>query len=153
MKGCIIKNNEISLKNIYECIEDVDKYNWLLTNIECYPTDVEIEKILDSEYCWITGKNLLNLLDRGEFQWVWGVFSAFPKGVKLDEVLHYDLPYADGYRGFWINPISIQHPLAEVEIVAWDGSIILAISKDNVIVEKLMDHESEAKDLELYNLE
>ena len=45
MKGCIIKNDEISIKDICNIIGDVDNYNWLITNIECYPSDEEIVKI------------------------------------------------------------------------------------------------------------
>lgn len=42
MQGCIIKNEEISIKDIYAYIENVDEYNWLITNIECYPNDEKI---------------------------------------------------------------------------------------------------------------
>lgn len=72
MKGCIIKNDEISIKDICNIIGDVDNYNWLITNIECYPSDEEIVKILDNEYCWIEGRSLLDLLAKEEFQWIWG---------------------------------------------------------------------------------
>ena len=34
-----------------------------------------------------------------------------------------------GYDGFWKNPVSIQHPLAELEIVAWDSTLTLLISR------------------------
>ena len=85
MKGCIIKNDEISIKDICNIIGDVDNYNWLITNIECYPSDEEIVKILDNEYCWIEGKGLLDLLAKEEFQWIWGVFSAFSKEIRLEE--------------------------------------------------------------------
>ncbi len=52
------KNDEISIKDICNIIGDVDNYNWLITNIECYPSDEEIVKILDNEYCWIEGTNV-----------------------------------------------------------------------------------------------
>ncbi len=152
MKGCIIKNDEISIKDICHCIEDVEKYNWLITNIECYPSDEEIAKTLDNEYCWIAGGDLVQLLDKEEFQWIWGVFSAFPKEIELKEVLKYDYPYADGYKGFWENPITVQHPLAISEIVAWDGLIILVISKNNQIVNTIMKKNDFAQDLEIYNM-
>lgn len=152
MKGCIIKNDQISIKDICNCIEDVDKYNWLITNIECYPSDEEIAKTLDNEYCWIAGRDLLQLLDKEEFQWIWGVFSAFPKEIGLKEVLKYNFPYADGYKGFWKNPITVQHPLAISEIVAWDGSIILVIAKKNEIVNTIMKKNVFAQDLAIYNM-
>lgn len=153
MKGCIIKSDEISIKDICNYIGEVDKYNWLITNIECYPRDEEIVKVFENEYCWIDGKALLNLLSKEEFQWVWAVFSAFPKEITLEEVLKYDLPYADGYKGFWKNPIALQHPLAVLEIVAWDGLLILVISKRNEMVNGLIDSNEFVQDLEEYNME
>lgn len=130
---------------------DVDKYNSLITNIECYPLDEEIAEILDNEYSWSEGKELMRLLEKEDLQWIWGVFSAFSKEVALEKVLGYNYPYADGYKGFWENPITVQHPLAITEIVAWDGSIILVISKSNEIVNTLMKENAFANDLEEYN--
>lgn len=153
MRGCIIENVETSIKDIYDCIENADKYNWLITNIECYPNDEKIIEILAGECCWIKGKDLLQLLHKEDFQWIWGVFSAFSEELELNEILNYSLPYADGYTGFWKNPISIQHPLAKMEIVAWDGSLILVISKENKIVEAIVKKKAGAKDLETYNIE
>lgn len=152
MNGCIIRNDDISIKDIYNCIENADIYNWLITNFECYPNDDTIVKILDNEYCWLSGSDLLQLLNKEDFQWIWGVFSAFPNEIKLEEVLNYDFPYADGYTGFWKNPISIQHPLAISEIVAWDGSIILVISQNNEIIKSIMKNNLSAQDLEVYNM-
>ena len=67
--------------------------------------------------------------------------------------LEYDYPYADEYKGFWKNPVSIQHPLAELEIVAWDGTLLLDISKDENVIETIKKKEVSAQDLEKYNLE
>lgn len=153
MKGCIIKNRELSIAKIFDIIDGVEKYNWMITNIECCPNDEYIQKILKCPYCWISGRDLLNLLQKEDFQWIWGVFSAFPPQKKLGEVLNYNLPYADGYTGFWENPISIQHPLANTEIVAWDGEIILVISKEDSIIKKITDNIILIEDLELYNMD
>lgn len=153
MKGCIIKNKDVSIKDIYMHVKDVEKYNWLITNIECYPNNEKIVETLAGEYCWIAGSDLLQLLNKEEVQWIWGVFSAFSKEVELNDVLIYDFPYADGYIEFWKNPISIQHPLAISEIVAWDGSIILVISKRNEVVNSIMEKNLYARDLEAYNME
>lgn len=152
MKGCIIKNDEITIKDVYNIIGDADNYNWLITNIECYPNNQEIVKVLDNEYCWIGGKELLDLLNKEEFQWIWCVFSAFPKQITLEEVIKYDYPYADGYTGFWENPITLQHPLAISEIVAWDGSLILVISSNNEVVNALLENNTYVQDLEKYNM-
>ncbi len=63
------------------------------------------------------------------FRGTGGVLSGFKREIPLQEVLSYGLPYADSYDGFWKNPVSIQHPLAELEIVAWDSTLTLLISR------------------------
>lgn len=156
MKGCMIdtKEREISIvKDIFQQLSNVGEYHWLITNIECWPQNEKIKEAFYGEYCWISGKDLLQFLNTEEFMWVWGVFSGFPENTKLEEVLNYDMPYADGYKGFWKNPVSIQHPLAELEIVAWDGRLLLVISKDENIIETIKKKEVSAQDLEKYNLE
>lgn len=87
------------------------------------------------------------------FQWIWGVLSAFSKDISKDDVLKYPLPFADGYTGFWKNPLTLQHPLAEIEITAWDGCFVLFISKDNKQVDLLQESFPFAQDLERYNAE
>lgn len=67
--------------------------------------------------------------------------------VSLEEVLKYDLPFADGYKGFWIDNVGIQHPLAEVEIVAWDSSLTLLISRVDNLVEKFRQNFPLSEDL------
>lgn len=151
MKGCIINYDETSLKEIFDDIESFDKYNLFITNMECYPLDEKMSEMFSNEYCWIEGKELLQLLKKEEFQWIWGVFSVFSKEITLEEVLKYKYPYADGYSGFWENPITIQHPLATTEIVAWDGSKVLVISKKEELANTLLQKNDSAKDLEEYN--
>ena len=81
------------------------------------------------------------------------MFSAFPIELELAEILNYNLPYADGYEEFWKNPVSIQHPLAKFEIVAWDGSIIIVIAEENEMIKTVMKANVDAIDLECYNME
>ena len=57
----------------------------------------------------------------------------------------------DRYTGFWTNPVSIQHPLAQVEIVPWDSSCTLVISRNHRIVSDFMDGFPLSRDLSLYN--
>lgn len=76
---------------------------------------------------------------------------GFEKHITLEEVKRYDLPYADGYRGFWEENISIQHPLATVELVAWDSGCTLFISKDDEMVNKFRREFPLSVDLEMYN--
>lgn len=151
MKGCIVRSTDITIKNIFEDISDIEKYNWLITNIECYPSDKSILKVFENDYCWISGDELSNLFQKEDFQWIWGVFSAFSYEVELKEIFKYKFPFADGYKGFWENPISIQHPFAKMELVVWDGAIILVISEDDKIVESIIRKDNQIEDLEVYN--
>lgn len=111
------------------------EYNWLITDCQCYPRTAEIGALLGERYCWMSGDELTALVEREDFQWIWGVLSGFPKGIPEEQVRQYPLPYADGHPGFWHNPLSLQHPLAEIEIVPWDSSLTLLLSRKKEIVE------------------
>ena len=132
--------------------DEVAQYNWLISSYDCncYPDD---RISYENDFTWISGSDLLSILDQHEIQFIWGVFSAFPKEIALDNILAYKLPYADGYTGFWHNPISLQHPLAVMELVPWDSSLFLLISKDDETISKFIAAFPEAKDLEEYNAE
>ena len=140
------------LKKIFDSIENVQKnYNWLITGYECYPQNIKYVERLSKEWCWITGKELTKMIETENFQWIWGVFSAFPESVTKDDALKYELPKADGNEKIWKNPISIQHPLSVMEIIAWDSSMTILISKFDEIVEKLLKSNPLIEDLEEYN--
>ncbi len=129
------------------------KYNWLISDCEACPKrlghDIRIHQ--SGEYAWISGEELTNIIKRDDFQWIWAVFSGFEKNITLEEVKKYDLPYADGYGGFWSENVSIQHPLATVEIVAWDSGCMLFISKDDLLVNKFRSAFPLSVDLEMHN--
>lgn len=139
------------LVRVFEAINNKQMdYNWLITDCVCYPQNPETVKKLDQEYCWISGDELTDLVFEENFQWVWGVLSAFDKSVKLSEVLKYDLPYADGYIGFWKKPISIQHPMAQIEIVPFDSSCTLLFSRNEEIVDSFRNYFHFSEKLEDY---
>ena len=92
------------LKKVFEAIGNAQQdYNWLITDCECVTRNFETEKLLNAEYCWITGEQLTEIILEEDFQWIWAVLSGFDKNIDISEVLKYELPYADGYRGFWRN--------------------------------------------------
>ena len=94
------------------------KYNWLISYPECYPKSKELQEKMNEDYIWISGLELKNMLSLDNFQWIWGVFSGFPKNILLEDILKYQLPYAEGYTAFCKNPIILQHPLSGIELVA-----------------------------------
>lgn len=156
------------LNTVFLGIGDVlSKYNWLITDSEVNSNNAiyeqfntkpyyikkngECVKIPCPEYAFLTGEELMNLLGNGFCQWIWGVLSGFEKTIQLDQILSHPLPYADGYCGFWQNPITIQHPLAEVEIVPWDSTLVLVISKNKGIVDQFRAAFPHSDDLTDYN--
>ena len=127
------------------------EYNWLITDCDCYPYNYVTDEILEKGYCWISGEKLTEIVEKADYQWVWAVLSGFEKSVELDDVLKYDLPYADGYPGFWKNPLTLQHPLAKIEIVPWDSALTLILSEEKEIVDTFRKYFRESEDLAEYN--
>lgn len=144
-------NMSKDLEMLFESIGNKQKeYNWLITECVSYPHNDEIARLLDSEYCWLTGEQLTELVKKENFQWIWAVISGFKKNVELQDVLKYDLPFANGYGGFWKKPLTIQHPLAHIEIVPWDGYLTLLFSDDKMIVEEYLQNIKNTIKLEEY---
>jgi hypothetical protein len=100
---------------------------------------------------WLTGQELSDIVYEHDYQWIWAVLSGFDKSMKIDEILKYPFPYADGYPGFWKTDLSIQHPLAKVEIVAWDSSSTLFITKNYSQYLELIKNITKVVDLSEYN--
>lgn len=155
MYGAIIDKGEqyyTDLYKVFNAINNVQKnYNWLITDCVCYPSTKEFAEILSNEYCWLSGNELTRIVEKENFQWISAVLSGVDKSITLDEVLEYPLPYAEEYTGFWENPISIQHPLATVEIVPWDSSLTLIISRERKIVDDFKENFPLSEDLTYYN--
>lgn len=157
MKGALLRKGEEGytyLRKIFTSMDHFQKnYNWLISDCEACPRRVghNIRIHQSGDYAWISGEELTNIIKRDDFQWIWAVLSGFEKHIALDEVKKYDLPYADMYRGFWEEELSIQHPLATVELVAWDSSLTLFICKEDALVEKFRSEFPLSVDLEAYN--
>ena len=106
--------------------------------------------MLGQDYCWLSGDELTELVNKEDFQWIWAVLSGFDKSVELSEVLKYALPYADDNEGLWKKPVSIQHPLAKIEIVPWDSSATLLFSREKKIVDDFRKFFTNSESLEDY---
>ncbi|MEE1057533.1 MAG: DUF2691 family protein [Acutalibacteraceae bacterium] len=140
------------LNKVFRAIKSrQNNYNWLITDCECYPKNSATAEMLKRDYCWLSGEELTALVEEEDFQWIWAVLSGFEKDIPFDKVIKYNLPYADGYRDFWENPLTLQHPLASVEIVPWDSTLTLLLSKDKEIVEDFRKAFPYSENLEGYN--
>jgi len=136
-----------NLKEVLDVLgNNVKNYNWLLSYYDCsiYPS----EKIPFAElFVWLSGNELANILEEHEIPFIWGVLTSYEKGISLNEVMQYPLPYADGYEGFWKPEVTMQNPLAEIEIVPWDSSVLLIISKSKGIICKFAEEYPDSIDL------
>ncbi len=154
--GVINKKGEswyTQMGKVFDAIDNKQKeYNWLITDIDGGAPEKIWEYCNDGEdFCWLTGEQLSEIVREQDVQWVWAVLSGFDKNISLSEILAHPHPYADGYRGFWENPLSIQHPLASVEIVAWDSSLTLCFSRNEELVRDFLNFFPLSEDLAIYN--
>lgn len=141
-------------KEIFEAMGDFQKkYNWLITDIDGYPAnDNRYESFYKKHsYLWLTGQELSENVYKHDYQWNWAVLSGFEKSIELEDILKYPFPYADGYTGFWKTDLSIQHPLAKVEMVAWDSSSTLLFAKDYSLYLEFLKNIPNVVDLSEYN--
>lgn len=155
MHGLILnseKRDYTYLKEIFNAINNEQlNYNWLITDVECCPSDSELDSYFyNRDYSFMTGEELTKMIEKEDFQWIWGIFSGFKKDKKLEEILKYELPDFY-YSGYWHNPVTIQHPLADVEISAWDSSYTVIVSKDEGMLKDYKSYFKDSKDLEEYN--
>lgn len=155
MYGAIFRKGEEYCTHLYRIFTGINMvqkdYNWLITDIVAYPKTKEYQDLFSKEYCWLSGEELTNIIEKEDFQWIWGVLSGFEKSIDIKEILNHSLPYTDDYEGFWKNPLSLQHPLASLEIVAWDSSLSLIISKSKQIIDNFRLTFPLSEDLEIYN--
>lgn len=124
-------------------------YHWLITDMDGVPPAMEA-CCQEGGYCWLTGENFTKLVREDDGQWIWAVASGFAPDIPLSDILQYPQPYANNYEGFWKKPLSIQHPLAAVEIVAWDSSCTLLLSREADLVEDFLDFFPHSEDLAAY---
>lgn len=155
MKSAILEKGEQYYTYMLKIFEGIGNeqinYNWLITDCVCYPENRKLRELFSEEYVWISGEQLTEIIHKEDLQFIWGVFSGFPKNIVLDEILKDELPFADGYKGFWIDNVSIQHPLADIEIVAWDSSLTLFISKVDGLIDKFRSSFPLSEDLSVQN--
>ena len=153
MKGAILQHGQpffTDMRAVLAALGDhVAAHNWLITDYECndYP-DAALFTREPGNAVWTTGQALLDTVRLHDIQFIWGVFSAFPKYIPFERVASHPEPYADGYEGFWNIQPSVQHPLATMEIVAWDSSLVLLISRDDTLVTRFRTHFPLSEDLE-----
>lgn len=157
-----ILDDFLELNEILKAFNGLEKkYNWLLTDLDgSYLNDYHdyfIDYRLNSadNSCLnnylITGENLTKLAELKEVYFIWGVFSAIEKDEFVDLDTIKVIPYADGNPNFWVENPVIQHPLAAAELVLWDSSLTLLLSKDKDLSSTFRKTFKGCIDLDAYN--
>ena len=100
-------------------------YDWFVSDLE---TSVAVPALGVGDV-WVTGEELSQVL-AGDVQFIWGVFSAVPKGTRFDVQVP---PGADGNSSLW-QPPDVRPQLQEAcfEIVCWDSSatVLVGVSQE-----------------------
>ncbi len=128
------------LRQILLDLDLADKdYLWLISDIEAHPREREYQELLDSNtYLLLNTKELLDMLETDDFQWIWAVFSAIPAHYQKEDILKFNLPYVENFEIGNYNPHidepKLQHPYAEFELYAVDSSYMFMISDNEELL-------------------
>ena len=129
MKRYISKRDDKCYTNMLKIINTIGgrnlDYNWLITELETNTGDYFYD-----QYIILSNNELLDKLESNEIQWIWGNFSGIPTKYSKKEILTSKLPGLDNIDK---KIITIQHPLAEIEIIAYDSTFVQIITKDENI--------------------
>ncbi|EKZ0264299.1 hypothetical protein RDB14_001802 [Listeria monocytogenes] len=123
---------------------------WLVSSYECniYPSE---QIPFDKDYVWLKGTKLKEILNQKEIMFIWGNFTSYSSDTELKDVLKYLIPFADGNKDLWEKNVQLSNPLSNTELISWDSSIFLALSKNTSIIELLKANYPDSEDLSMYN--
>jgi len=135
------ENGYTYLKKIFQCMHDFQKdYNWLITDCEAYPENpkhaARLYQSRHGGYTWMSGGELTRLIYEDDFQWIWAVLSGFAPTCSMEDVLKYPLPCIRNADRDWNKAYGIQHPLASVELSAWDSSYTIFFSHNKSLIQR-----------------
>lgn len=128
-----------------------DVARWLEINLEDYDwhiSDIEGGWPELDDPSWVYGENMTSKLKEFDYQFVWSVISAFPKGTKPFTT---DKPFADGNSDFWEGEPEKQLKQSLFEIVCWDSSATLYIGLSDEFGKRLVANAPGIKDLNKEN--
>lgn len=131
-----------SINDVARWLEiDLKDYDWHISDIEGAWPELD-------DPSWVCGEELALKLKEFDYQFVWSVISAFPKGT---EPFTTDTPIADGNPEFWKGEPEKQLQDSLFEIVCWDSSATLFIGLPDVLGKRLVANAPGIKDLNKEN--
>ena len=119
---------------------DDREYLWLISDIDAYPKKQEYYQLIaNTSHILLTTKELVDMLDQDDFQWVWAVFSAIPTQYTAEDILNCKLPHIEFFNDGDYNPYDdepkLQHPYAELEIYCSESGLAL-VSDDDILIDR-----------------
>lgn len=98
------------------------EFDWYVSDIE---TNVYIDGLSQLDG-WVAGLQLDAALSHTGLQFIWGVFSAFPPGMRVEVARP---PAADGNSRYWRDADTLGPQLqgALFELCCWDSSATILI--------------------------
>jgi hypothetical protein len=127
------------------------EFNWLVSNLEVnnhpdlFPYDPH------NQVSWLSGQEFSEIVEENDIQFIWAVLSGFSPNANIDVNVLQVVPFADGNPALWEKNVAVQHPEALVEIVCWDSTYTMLLSKDNDLSQRFRQFFPKAKDLNIYN--
>ena len=127
------EKNYTFLPKLFDVIDNAQlQYNWLITACEFNVANPLEDEYFAKGYCWISGEELTAIVREKEIQWIWAILSGFEKDIPLEKVLEHPCPdFIDGEE-----ICGIIHPLAKVQIIAFDSSGTQIFSTEEELVSK-----------------
>jgi hypothetical protein len=158
------------MRLVFNALQDVcPKHDWLISDLDCiwldssdegrwpYPGASEhapFENVAKSEEdvasrsVLVSGRELDEILNWNNVQFVWAVFSALLIGARPATE---KAPYAEGNAHLWEGSPKPQLPEAVLEIVCWDSSCCLLIGASEELATSFRESFPQALDLDAQN--
>jgi hypothetical protein len=145
---------------VFNALQDVcPKHDWLISDLDCIWLDSSDEerwpRLGASEFApfasrsvLVNGRELDEILNWNNVQFVWAVFSALPIGTRPATE---KAPYAEENPHLWQGSPKPQLPEAVLEIVCWDSSCCLLIGASEELATSFRKSFPEALDLDEQN--
>lgn len=142
MKRYISKNDDDYYTYMLKLINSIGgrklNYNWLIKDIEAYPQDESINNKLNNDYLFISNDELLDMLEKEDFQWIWGIFLAVPSNIKEKDILQYTLPSVNNEFSYNTKVLE-NNPFAEIEIDCIDSSYFVIYFKKSDMTKEFLE--------------
>lgn len=125
---------------------------WHITNVDCVGNDFYIFPFENGNDMIMDGNELYDLVQsHPKLQFVWGVFSGYPKELSLDVINDArTIDVQNDLWSLWEKKITHIDKNATLEIIAFDSTETYVLCDDDKVIEKLIQKFTKAESLTKY---